>query len=48
MSQNLELFPCPSCKKTVALLTSERFGVRTFYCPDCEHVWDDPPIYGKP
>ncbi len=42
MSQIPELFPCPSCKKTGAILTLHRYGVRSFFCPDCEHVWDEP------
>jgi len=31
--------PCPSCKGSNTIVTFERFGFRTFYCPDCNHNW---------
>ena len=36
-----ELFRCPACEAMNAWLNLERYGVRTFYCPDCEHIWDE-------
>jgi len=35
-----ERFPCPECLAAHAVLTGDRFGVKTYYCPDCEHSWD--------
>jgi Zn-finger nucleic acid-binding protein len=37
----VERFPCPNCKAVSAILTLERYGVRTFYCPDCQQVWNE-------
>jgi len=35
---------CPNCPpgapKPVVIV--ERFGVRRFFCPECEHVWEEP------
>ena len=39
---DLERFACPSCKSDEALLTATRFGIKTFFCPACEHTWDEP------
>jgi transposase-like protein len=36
-------FDCPKCQQQNAVLTSVHFGRRAFLCPDCEHVWLDPP-----
>jgi transposase-like protein len=40
-SQVPELFTCPACKATNAVVALERYGIRSFYCPDCNHGWDD-------
>jgi transposase-like protein len=32
---------CPTCGSLNAVLAVERFGVRTFYCTDCEYDWDE-------
>lgn len=32
--------PCPACREGNTVFAFERFGVRTFMCPDCEHSWD--------
>jgi hypothetical protein len=34
-------YSCPKCQRVRAVLTHTRLGVLTFFCPDCEHVWDD-------
>jgi hypothetical protein len=31
---------CPSCRSASVFKTTERFGVETFFCADCEHVWE--------
>ena len=36
---------CPNCRavgpKPVVII--ERFGVRRFFCSECEHVWEELP-----
>jgi hypothetical protein len=41
MSEPLKRFTCPACNATSAILTVERFGTETVYCPDREHSWDE-------
>ena len=33
---------CPTCKSPEfkPVLISERFGVETFFCPECEQTWE--------
>jgi hypothetical protein len=31
---------CPICKKASGIVVSERFGIQTLFCPDCDHSWD--------
>jgi hypothetical protein len=31
---------CPSCDSASVFKTDERYGVSTFFCTDCEHVWE--------
>ena len=33
--------PCPTCGGLSAVLAVERFGVKTYYCTDCEYDWDE-------
>jgi hypothetical protein len=33
--------PCPTCRGLSAVLAVERFGVKTYYCTDCEYDWDE-------
>jgi transcription elongation factor Elf1 len=40
----LALFECPTCHKTEAVETAVRFGRTTYYCPNCQHLWDVPPL----
>jgi Zn-finger nucleic acid-binding protein len=41
MVELLKRFRCPACQAMKAVVTQERFGVVTFFCPACEHVWED-------
>jgi hypothetical protein len=35
---------CPRCPPDAPkpVLVIERFGVKRFFCPQCEHVWEEP------
>ena len=32
---------CPACGTINVALAMERYGVKTFYCADCEYDWDE-------
>jgi ribosomal protein L37AE/L43A len=32
---------CPSCGDLKAVVANERLDVKTFYCSNCEHDWED-------
>jgi transposase-like protein len=32
---------CPKCGARNAIVTGTRFGVKSFYCFDCDHGWSD-------
>ncbi len=32
---------CPACGAVDVALATERYGVKTFYCADCEYDWDE-------
>jgi hypothetical protein len=34
---------CPKCHSNQAVLAAEWFGQKSYFCPDCENVWDVPP-----
>jgi uncharacterized protein YlaI len=36
-------FVCPNCHQRGAIVVSVYDNRRSFLCPDCDHVWDDPP-----
>ena len=38
---SLKRFSCPACKALQAVITFERLGRTTFFCPDCQHVWEE-------
>ena len=41
MTDSDDTKPCPTCGGLGAVLAVERFGVKTFYCTDCEYDWDE-------
>jgi transposase-like protein len=32
---------CPACGAVDVALAADRYGVKTFYCADCEYDWDE-------
>ena len=32
---------CPACGAIDVALAIERYGVKTYYCADCEYDWDE-------
>jgi transposase-like protein len=32
---------CPACGAPDVALAADRYGVKTFYCTDCEYDWDE-------
>jgi transposase-like protein len=32
---------CPACGARDVALAADRYGVKTFYCADCEYDWDE-------
>ncbi len=35
------LKPCPACGARNVALAADQYGVKTFYCADCEYDWDE-------
>jgi transposase-like protein len=31
---------CPKCRSRQVVLAFEGYSRKTYFCPDCEHVWD--------
>jgi hypothetical protein len=34
---------CPNCPHGKPVVIVERFGVKRFFCAECEHVWEETP-----
>ena len=41
MSAADEVRPCPVCDSPDAFLVLDRFGVKTFFCTNCEYDWEE-------
>jgi len=39
---------CPSCFSQRTFLVSERLGMQSYFCTDCEHTWDEEGSGQKP
>jgi predicted RNA-binding Zn-ribbon protein involved in translation (DUF1610 family) len=39
--RRIEHATCRKCSSSRAILALDRFGVNTYFCPQCNEVWDN-------